>query len=99
MAVTKAKLVDVIAKRTGLTKKETQAVIDGFLTTVSYGLQRGTRVELRGFGNFKVVHRNARMARVPKSNEPVYVAEHDTVVFRPSQKLKDYINKRTKEKD
>jgi nucleoid DNA-binding protein len=92
MALTKSELVSIIASHTGLTKKETQTVIDGFLNTVRHGLQRRKRVELRGFGNFKVVHRSARMARNPVSNEPVYVAEHDTVIFRPSKHLKDYIN-------
>jgi DNA-binding protein HU-beta len=99
MALTKSELVSIIANHTGLTKKETQAVIDGFLNTMRHGLQRRKRVELRGFGNFKVVHRQARMARNPLSNEPVYVAEHDTVVFRPSQHLKDYLNTQADEKE
>ena len=50
--MTKAEIVEVIASGTGLTKVETAAVIDGFLATVSYALQNGDRVELRGFGTF-----------------------------------------------
>ncbi len=50
--MTKADLVDVISQGTGLTKVETQAVVDGFLATISYALQQGERVDLRGFGNF-----------------------------------------------
>jgi nucleoid DNA-binding protein len=91
--MTKSDIVDIIAEGTGLTKLETQAVIDGFLATASFGLKKNERIDLRGFGNFKVVKRNARTARNPKTNEPVHVPEHFTVVFRPSKDLKRYINK------
>ena len=90
--MTKADLVNVIAEGTGLTKVETQAVIDGLFATISYGLKNGERIECRGFGNFKVVKRNARTARNPKTNEPIFVPEHFTVVFRPSKELKKYVN-------
>ena len=50
--MTKADIVDIIAKGTGLSKIETAAVIDGFFATVIYSLQTGGRVELRGFGTF-----------------------------------------------
>ncbi len=89
----KSDIVDIIAEGTGLTKLETQAVIDGFLATTSFGLKNGERIELRGFGNFKVVTRKARLARNPKTNEPVQVPERLSVVFRPSKDLKEYINK------
>jgi len=59
----KADIVNIIAEGTGLTKVETQAVVEGFLATVSYALKNGERVELRGFGNFKPTLRKARKAR------------------------------------
>jgi nucleoid DNA-binding protein len=99
MALTKSELVSIIANHTGLTKKETQTVIDGFLNTMRHGLRRRKRVELRGFGNFLVVHRKARMARNPLTNEPVYVKEHDTVAFRPSKHLKGFLNIQTDEQE
>ncbi len=91
--MTKADLVDIIAEGTGLTKLETQAVIDGMLATISYALKEGQRVDLRGFGNFKIVKRNARTARNPSTNEPVYVPEHLAPIFKPSKDLKEFINK------
>ncbi|MBN1541148.1 integration host factor subunit beta [candidate division KSB1 bacterium] len=93
--MTKADIVDIVSQGTGLTKVETQAVIDGFLATVGYALQRGDRVELRGFGNFKPVVRQARQARNPMTNEPVFVDEHITAAFRPSKDLKRYLNQDT----
>jgi len=92
--MTKSDLVDIIAEGTGLTKLETQAVIDGFLATVSYALKEGQRVDLRGFGNFKTVKRNARIARNPSTSEPVHVPEHLAAVFKPSKDLKEFINKK-----
>jgi len=93
--MTKADIVDVVAQGTGLTKVETQAVIDGFLATVSFALQNKERVDLRGFGNFKTVKRKARKARNPSTNEPVYVPERYEAVFKPSKDLKEYVNRDT----
>ena len=91
--MTKADLVDVISQGTGLTKVETQAVIDGFLATISYALQQGERVDLRGFGNFKVVKRQPRTARNPSTNQPVHIPARHAAVFKPSKDLKEFINK------
>jgi len=94
--MTKADIVDVVAQGTGLTKVETQAVIDGFLATVSYALQQGERVDLRRFGNFVVVDRKGRTARNPGTNQPVYVPPRKAAVFKPSKDLKQFINDSTK---
>ena len=89
----KADIVRIIAEGTGLTQVETQAVVDGFIATITYALKNGERIELRGFGNFKTVKRSTRIARNPKTNEPVTVPEHMTAVFRPSRDLKAFLNK------
>jgi DNA-binding protein HU-beta len=91
--MTKADIVKLISEGTGLTKVETQAVIDGLLATITYALKEGERIDFRGFGHFKMVKRKARMARNPGTNEPVHVPEHMTVVFRPSKDLKNYVNR------
>ena len=90
--MTKSDIVDIIAEGTGLTKLETQAVIDGFIATITYSLKKKERVELRGFGNFRPALRKARIARNPRTNEPVNVPEHYTVTFRPSKDLKKFVN-------
>jgi nucleoid DNA-binding protein len=91
--MTKADIVDIISEGTGLTKIETQAVVDGFMATVQYALNKGERVDLRGFGSFRPVKRKARIARNPKTNDPVNVPEHNTVIFKPSKDLKAFLNK------
>lgn len=95
--MTKADIVDIVSEGTGLTKIETQAVIEGVLATISYALQQKERVDLRGFGNFKTVKRKERTARNPGTNEPVYVPEHYAAIFKPSKDLKEFINQNTKE--
>ena len=74
--MTKADIVDVIASGTGLTKVETEAVVDGFIQTVIASLRDGKNIEIRGFGSFKVKKRKGRIARNPRTGDQVQVAEH-----------------------
>ncbi len=90
--MTKADIVDIVAEGTGLTKLETQAVIDGFIATVSYALKQGERVDLRGFGNFRTIQRNARTIVNPVTKKTIAVAAQKTPSFKPSKELKKYIN-------
>ncbi len=89
--MTKADIVGIVADGTGLTKLETAAVIDGFLATVTYALKNGQRVNLRGFGNFKVVERKARTARNPRTRELIQIPQRKAPVFKPSKEFKNYI--------
>ena len=89
--MTKADIVGIVADGTGLTKLETAAVIDGFLATVTYALKNGQRVNLRGFGNFKVVERKARSARDPRTRELIQIPQRKAPVFKPSKEFKNYI--------
>lgn len=92
MAVNKADIVDEIAAGTGLTKIETEAVVNGFMTTVKSALERGDRVELRGFGSFDVQYRKARMARNPHTQEKVHVEAYYAPVFRPAKDLRQKVD-------
>jgi len=92
--MTKAEIVDIVAEGTGLTKTETQAVIEGFLATIGYALRQGDRVDLRGFGNFKVVDRDTRSTFNPVTKEPVVIPAHRAPLFKPSKELKKFINKK-----
>ena len=92
--MTKAEIVDIVAEGTGLTKTETQAVIEGFLATVSYALRQGDRVDLRGFGNFKIVERGERSTFNPVTKEPVTIPAHRAPLFKPSKELKRFINRK-----
>ncbi len=90
--MTKADIVDVIASGTGLTKVETEAVVDGFIQTVIASLRDGKNIEIRGFGSFKVKKRKGRMARNPRTGEQVPVKDHYVPIFKVSKELKSVVN-------
>ena len=86
--MTKAHIVDRIAEATGLTKIETEAVVDGFMQTVLDAVTEGERVELRGFGTFRSVERASRTARNPHTDETVPVPARLAPVFKPAQEFR-----------
>tara|TARA_R110002096_G_scaffold78670_1_gene185055 strand:+ start:15451 stop:15744 length:294 start_codon:yes stop_codon:yes gene_type:complete len=90
--MTKADMVDIISASVGLTKVETEAVVNGFLETVIDAMKRGDSIELRGFGSFKVVKRAQRVARNPKTNEEVIVPEQFVPVLKMSKEFKEAVN-------
>lgn len=90
--MTKADIVDIIASGTGLTKVETEAVVDGFIQTVIASLRDGKNIEIRGFGSFKVKKRKGRMARNPRTGEQVPVEDHYVPIFKVSKELKAIVN-------
>lgn len=94
--MTKADIIDIIADATGLTKVETEAVVEGFLTTVIEALKNGERVEFRGFGSFSVKRRKPKKARNPGTGEEIFLPERYAPTFKPSKLLRDKINKNLK---
>jgi integration host factor beta subunit len=89
--MTKADLVDEIAQRTGLTKKDVADTVDEFLEAVSRALMDGKHIEIRGFGTFKVKDRKPRTARNPRTGEAVHVPPRKVPVFKVSKELKDRV--------
>jgi len=89
--MTKADLVDEIAQRTGLTKKDVADTVDEFLEAVSRALIGGKHIEIRGFGTFKVKDRKPRTARNPRTGEAVHVPPRKVPVFKVSKELKDRV--------
>jgi integration host factor beta subunit len=89
--MTKADLVDEIAERTGLTKKDVAETVDEFLASVTRALEAGKHIEIRGFGTFKVKDRKARIARNPRTGDAVQVPARRVPVFKVSKELKDKV--------
>jgi nucleoid DNA-binding protein len=90
--MTKADIVDQIADRTGLTKKDVADTVDSFLDAVSHALVNGQHIEIRGFGTFKVKDRKSRLARNPRTGEAVPVPPRRVPVFKVSKELKDMVS-------
>jgi len=69
----RAELINLVANRTGLTKKKTQISVNTVFGSIAEALAKGDKVELRGFGSFTVHTRNSRTGRNPKTGETVHV--------------------------
>ena len=90
--MTKADIVEQVSQATGLTKVETEAVLDGVLFSIADSLKRGERVDMRGFGSFLVKQRPPRDARNPATSEIVKLSERFDPIFRVSKLLKKSVN-------
>ena len=90
--MTKAELVDQIAVRTGLTKRQCEEVLALFLTSIVEALQAGGKVELRGFGSFRCRSREPRQGRNPKTAEAVAVPGKRVPFFKAGKQLRERLN-------
>ena len=90
--MTKQNIVDAVSDATGLTKVETEAVMNGVMATIIEALATNKRVELRGFGTFGVKHRMPKKARNPGTGEPIYLPERFVPTFKPSKMMRLRVN-------
>lgn len=91
--MTKASLIDKVSENVeGLTRKQTEIVVETFFESIRDALSRGEKVELRGFGNFKLKTRNPRKARNPRTGESVEVPAKRVLHFKPGKELRDMLN-------
>ena len=91
--MTKADLIEQVheAIGPGVTKKDCAAVVNAFLNAIKGAVIEGRHIEIRGFGTFKVRERRTRMARNPRTGEPVRVPERRVPVFKPSRLLREEV--------
>ena len=90
--MTKAEIAQRIARQTGLTQTDTAAAVDGFIEAVSWALEHGERVEIRGFGTFKVVKRAARTGRNPRAGTHIEIPPRAAPAFKPSREIRERVN-------
>lgn len=90
---TKADLVEEVARAANLTRKQAEAVVEAVFEGIIVSLQDGQKIELRGFGSFKIRLRGARLARNPKkAGVRVMVPPKRVPYFKPGKKLKELLN-------
>lgn len=90
--ITKKDIVEEISERTGLTQVDTKVIVECFLDSIARALTEGNNIEIRGFGRFKVRSRKARLARNPRTGEPVDVEAGIKPVFEASKELRKFLN-------
>jgi len=89
--MTRAQIAAKIAEATGLSKKETEIVVEGFITCIIDALRENDTVEIRGFGTFKNVVRDPRKARNPKTGETIELKKRYVPKFKVSKELKKIV--------
>jgi len=90
--MTRSELVDRLADRIHLTKKQTEVIVNTFFSNITTALMRGDKVELRGFGNFRVRQRKAREGRNPKTGHTVSIPAKRFPFFKASKDLRQLVN-------
>jgi integration host factor subunit beta len=91
-AMTKAQLIDEVARVADLSRKHAELIIDIFFQSIINALERGEKIELRGFGSFRIRQRNARQGRNPKTGDTVSVPAKRIPYFKPGRELKELLN-------
>ncbi|HHW48547.1 MAG TPA: HU family DNA-binding protein [Clostridiaceae bacterium] len=88
----KTELVNSIAAKSGLNKKNSEAALNAFIESVEESLQKGEKVVLVGFGTFEVRKRAARKGRNPQTKEEITIPASNAPVFKAGKGLKDKVN-------
>lgn len=90
--MTKNDLIEMLSEKAELPKNASALVVNTLLDALASTLSAGGKVELRGFGSFRLKVREARSARNPKTGEKVRVQERAVPVFRAGKELKEAVN-------
>ena len=89
----KTELIAIAAENAGLTKKDTERVLNAAIDAISLALVRGEKVQLSGFGTFETKDREARIGRNPHTKEAIDIPATRVPSFKASQALKDIVAK------
>lgn len=88
----KTQLIDVVATKTGLKKKDAEAAVNAMNEAITEALKAGDKVQLIGFGTYEVKERAAREGRNPKTGETIAIAASKAPAFTAGKALKDAVN-------
>jgi integration host factor subunit beta len=91
-SMTKAELVEEVSRVSDLTKKHSEIIVETVFRSIIEALQRGEKIELRGFGSFRLRQREPRKGRNPKTGDKVDVPPKKVPYFKPGKELKELIN-------
>jgi len=92
LVVNKTELVEQIAQRAEISRREAESAVDAALKTIEEQLARGEEITLTGFGKFHVADRGARMGRNPQTGAPIEIKASRVPRFSAGSKLKQVVN-------
>lgn len=91
--MTKSVIIDKVTEKTNdLTRKQTEIIVETVFDSIKTALLQGDKIEIRGFGNFRLKHRNPRKARNPKTGKTVEVPQKRIIHFKVGKALRDALN-------
>ena len=96
-SMTKAELVEEVSRVSDLTKKHSEVIVDTVFKSIIDALHKGEKIELRGFGSFRLRRREPRKGRNPKTGDRVDVPPKKVPYFKPGKELKELINRESAE--
>lgn len=91
--LTKADLADDIYETLSVDKNKASQIVEDWIELIKIGLEKDNKVMLSGFGVFEVKSKKARLGRNPQTKERITLAARKVVKFKPSQLLRDQLNK------
>ncbi len=90
--LTKADLIEEVERITELKRTESETIVETIFESIIGSLQKGQKIEIRGFGSFRTRERRGRVGRNPKTGAKVEVPAKKIPFFKPSKELKDFVN-------
>ena len=91
--MTRAELVEDVARQSQLTRRQSEVIVDAVFSSILDSLRRGDKIELRGFGSFRIRQRASRSGRNPKTGEGVVVPPRKVPTFKPGKELRELVNR------
>jgi integration host factor subunit beta len=92
--MTKSELIEAVSARVkSFSKKDVEVIVDSLFNSMTESLSRGEKVEIRGFGSFKIKERDGRQGRNPKSGENIFIEPKRVPFFKAGKEIRERINK------
>ncbi len=92
VVMNKSELIKALAEQSNIPVEEATIVVNTFIDSMKDAMTEGDRVEIRGFGSFKVKEYEGYSGRNPRTGAQVQVKSKRLPFFRPGKELKDYLN-------
>lgn len=95
--MTKSELIEAVSAKVGnFSRKDIEIIVDTLFQSMSDSLSKGDKVEIRGFGSFKIKSRDGRQGRNPKSGENIFIESKKVPFFKAGKEIKERINTSSK---
>ena len=93
--MTKSELIEnIVAEHPNITKKHIEFIIKSVFASIKESLQKGEKVEIRGFGSFKIREKTSKIGRNPKTGTKVTVPDKKVPYFKPGKEIKEILIKK-----